>query len=56
MKGGWADTEEIAGENTVEVYVKCLYFVMMSMTSIGYGDILPVTENECVAVDHPHPR
>jgi hypothetical protein len=32
--------------NHGDVYLACLYFAMMTVTSIGYGDILPANINE----------
>lgn len=35
---------------TIDLYITCLYFSVITMNTVGYGDIIPVTSSERIYV------
>ena len=42
----WTDKLRISDKEDFEVYLTCIYFVFTTFTTVGYGDITPVTNSE----------
>ena len=42
----WISTKKISGEDWLVQYLYAFYFACVSMTTIGFGDIVPVTHRE----------
>ena len=42
----WLDSSLLANESISQQYVAALYFAVMTMMTVGYGDIIPVTIGE----------
>ena len=42
----WLDGSLLASESASQQYVAALYFAVMTMMTVGYGDIIPVTTGE----------
>jgi len=42
----WVNELGYADKNVYDLYVASLYYVMVTMMTVGYGDIHPVTDNE----------
>ena len=42
----WTDKLRISDKEDFEVYLTCVYFVFTTFTTVGYGDITPVTNSE----------
>ena len=39
MTPTWIEVEELVTASSIDVYVASLYFIVMTMTTVGYGDI-----------------
>ncbi|KAG2445018.1 hypothetical protein HYH02_008886 [Chlamydomonas schloesseri] len=48
LEGTWVDAAGLLDANNVIKYVTSLYFVVITYTTVGYGDIAPVTTAERV--------
>jgi hyperpolarization activated cyclic nucleotide-gated potassium channel 1 len=42
----WIDKQNISDKDDVEIYLTCIYFVFTTFTTVGYGDITPVSNSE----------
>jgi len=50
LENGWLTVFELNTEGTFQVYIVCLYFTFITMSTIGYGDYSPKTEYEMIYI------
>jgi voltage-gated potassium channel Kch len=46
----WIFTEGVEEQGAALIYLKSLYFILVTMTTIGYGDITPEGTEETVTL------
>lgn len=46
----WVEKYELTDKDIWDKYITCLYFTFISMITVGYGDITPVSTNERIYV------
>ena len=47
---GFIAEDSLAGDKVSQLYLLSIYFCFTTMTSVGYGDVLPVNDEERVYV------
>jgi len=48
--GTWADDFRMEDRTTSSKYILSIYWAFVTVTTVGYGDIVPVTDSERVYV------
>jgi hypothetical protein len=46
----WIEAKDLSFENPIDLYINAMYFSIITMVSVGYGDITPINNSEKIYI------